>query len=142
MSDNAALDERIELIRAARSASETGDREAFERAARETMHPDGTWEPLIGGVEGRSYTGPEGIVAFFDDFHGAFEVHYGDTEYRQVAEDVFLELTTMHMKGRRSEVAVDRELAVVWRFEGDRVRHARAYDSHARAVADAEALDA
>jgi hypothetical protein len=136
----ATADTRIERIRAARSATESGDREAFMRAIEELVHPDCEWEPLIAGVEGRSYRGTQGVLAFYDDFLGAFAVRYEDAEYRPVGDDSLLELTTMHMRGRQSDVEVRRELGVVYRFDADRMRHGRAYDSHARALKDAEAL--
>ena len=140
MSESTTADPRVELIRAARSAAESGDREAFERAVRELVHADCEWEPLIAGVEGRSYTGPEGVLAFYDDFLGVFDVRYEDAEYRPVGEGALLELTTMHMRGRQSDVAVERELGVIYEFDGGRMRHGRAYDSHAQAIEYAEAL--
>jgi hypothetical protein len=137
---SASTDARIELIRRARSASESGDREAFGRAIEELVHPDCEWEPLIAGVEGRHYRGPEGMLAFYDDYLAAFEVRYEDTEYRPIGEDTVLELTTMRVRGRQSDVEVQRELGVVYQFDADRVRYGRAYDSHAQAIEDAEAL--
>lgn len=142
MPNDLAIDEVIESLKRARAASQHADREGFAREAHAFMRPDGEWIPLIGGVEGRTYTGPEGAVAFFDDFHSAFEVRYGEAEYKRFGERVVVELTTMHMRGRHSNVAVERELGVVYEMEDGRLRRAFAYDSHPDALAKAEDLHA
>jgi hypothetical protein len=134
------MEGRLELIRSLRSASERRDRDAAERVIRALVHPDCEWEPLIAGVEGGPYKGPEGALGFYDDFLGAFDVRYGDPDFRPIGPHGVLELSTMHMRGRESDVAVDRELGVVYEFDGDRLCRGKAYDSHDKAIAAAEGI--
>jgi hypothetical protein len=135
-------DPRIDRLRHLGGALETGDRDEFRVRVARVMHADCEWVPLIGAVEGRRYVGQEGMAEFFDDFLGTFEAHYVDTYYEAVGEDAVLFLSTMELSGRESGVSVTRELGVVFEFDGDRVRRARAHDSHAAARGDAEALHA
>jgi hypothetical protein len=132
-------DRRIELLRAAQSAVECRDREAFGRAAERLIHPDGEWKPLLAAVEGGPYIGPEGALAFYDDLLGSFEARYSPFEYRAVGDDVIVTLTTLRARGRGSDVEVERELATVYEFDGDKVRRGRVYESHDDAIAAAEA---
>jgi SnoaL-like domain len=133
-------DPRIELLRAAQSAVERRDREAFGRATERLMHPDGEWKPLLAAVEGGRYVGPEGALAFYDDFLGAFEARYAPFEYRTVGDDIMVTLTTLRARGRGSDAEVERELGTIYEFEGNRVRLGRVYDSHAAAIAAAQAI--
>ena len=112
-----------------------GDREAFRRRAAAIMHEEADWTPLIAAVEGREYRGPDGMARFFDEFLGTIELVSLAAEFRAVGEDVVLMLATMRVRGRESRIEVPRELAVIFEFDGGRVRHARAYESHHEAEA-------
>ena len=142
MTAAAAVASRIERLQALYAAIEEGDRERFRARIDEVMHVDCVWEPLIAAVEGGRYVGRDGMVAFFEDFLGSFEVRYVDPEFRPVGERAVVLLVTMKLRGRESGVAFPGELGVTFEFDGALVRRARAYDSHAAALADAEALDA
>ena len=126
---------RIEHLSAVVDAIRRGDRDDFRRRAERIMHPDCEWEPLITAVEGRDYRGPDGVAAFFEDFVGTFEVSSLDHELRAAGDGTVLMLATMRVRGRESGIEVPRELAVIFEFEGDLVRHARAYESHREAEA-------
>jgi hypothetical protein len=137
-----ALASGIERLQAMNEAIERGDRDEFGSLIAAVIHVDCDWTPLITAVEGRSYKGREGMVAFFEDFLGSFEVRYLDPEFRPLGDAAVLLLTTMQMCGRDSGVEVLRELGVIFEFEEGLVRRARAYDSHREATAEAEALRA
>jgi hypothetical protein len=137
-----ALASGIERLQAMNQAIERGDLDGFRAVISTVMHVDCDWAPLIAAVEGRSYTGREGMAAFFEDLLGSFEVRYLNPEFRPVGDEAVLFLSTMQMRGRESGVQVLRELGVVIQFEEGLVRRARAYDSHGEAIAQGEALGA
>ena len=132
----------VEQLQAVNDAIARGDREEFRRLIEELMHPDAEWTPLITAVEGGGYRGPGGVMDFYDDLVGSFEVSYSDTEFRTVGGSVLLELEKMHLRGHESEIEAVYEIGVTYEFDGDRVRRARVYGSHAEAIAAAEALGA
>jgi hypothetical protein len=97
---------------------------------------------LIGGVEGdTSYRGHDGIVQFSEDLVNSFEVRYDDQEVRVIG-DAVIGLMSMHLRGRSSGVEINTELGVVYQIDGELIRRGWAYDSHAAALAAAEALHA
>jgi ketosteroid isomerase-like protein len=117
-------------------------REELRRFVAEVWHEDCEWLPLIGGVEGAtSYRGREGVLAFYEDFWGTFEVTYSKPEFRPVGDSV-VHLTSMHLRARESGVELTRELGIVYELEGDLIRRGRAYDSHVAALAATGAPDA
>ncbi len=136
------LDTRVARLQALNEAIQRGDRDGFRERIAEVMHAECEWDPLITAVEGGDYRGREGMADFFDDFLGSFEVRYVDPDFRPVGDEAVLLLATMRVRGRESGIEVPRELGVLFEFEDDLVRRARAYESHADAVAAAEALDA
>jgi len=138
----ALRERRIELLRAGQAALERGDLDAFSEVVDRLMHPEGEWEPLLVGVEGGPYRGPRGVLAWFDDFMGAFEVRYETPEVVPVGDDVVVTLGAMHLRGRESDVKVTRDVGTVYEFEGERVWRGRVYDSRADALAAAEAAAA
>jgi ketosteroid isomerase-like protein len=135
-------DPRIELVRAGQVALERGDRDAFRELVDRMMHPDGEWEPLLTGVEGGPYVGPQGVLTWFDDFMSALEVRYETPEFVLVGDNVVLTLGAMHLRGRESDAEVTRDVGTVYDFDGDKVRRGRVYESRADAIAAAEALAA
>ena len=137
----AEFDAAAQGVREGASAIERRDREALERLIAERWHEDCEWIPLIAAVEGESsYRGHDGLLAFYEDLWNSFEVRYGEPELRQ-AGSAIVYLTTMELRGRESGLEVATELGVVWEVEGDRIRRGRAFDSHAAAIAAAEAND-
>lgn len=128
------------MLRAGAETIERRDRETAKRQIGEFWHEDCEWSPLIAGVEGEStYHGREGVLQFFEDFLGSFDVSYRDIEFEQIG-DAVVWLSTMSVRGRESGVEVDRELGVVYEFEGDLIRRGRAYESHSAALAAAKEL--
>jgi hypothetical protein len=135
-------EDTIRRLPDAMRAIERGDREGLRQAVAEVWHEDCEWFPLIGGVEGEtSYRGHDGIVQFSEDLANAFEVQYGDQEVRFVG-DAVVGLMSMHLRGRGSGVEINTELGVVYEIEDELIRRGWAYDSHAAALAAAEALHA
>ena len=132
-------DPRMELVRAGQLALERADREEFRELVNQMMHPDGEWEPLLVGVEGGPYIGPQGVLAWFDDFMGAFEVRYEKPEFVLVGDNVVLTLGAMRLRGRESDIEVTRDVGTVYEFDGDKVRRGRVYESRDDAIAAAEA---
>jgi ketosteroid isomerase-like protein len=129
-----------EMLRVSAESIERRDREAGKRQIEAFWHEDCEWSPLIAGVEGAStYHGREGVLQFFEDFLGSFEVRYHDIEFEQVG-DVVIWLSRMEVRGRESGVEVERELGVVYELDEGLIRHGKAYDSHAAALRAAEEL--
>jgi ketosteroid isomerase-like protein len=133
--------ERVEeMFRRAAEAIERRDPEPAEQDVAEFWHEDCEWTPLIAGVEGdSSYHGREGVLKFYEDLTSSFEVHYRDIQVRQ-AGDAVVFLSILDLRGRESGVEVERELGVVYEFDGDLIRRGRAFDSHAAALTAAEEL--
>jgi ketosteroid isomerase-like protein len=125
---------QIEAVRRTWDAVERGDREALRALAAEAVHPDCEWTPLLAGVDGRVYHGPEGMVEFFSEWLDAFEPRYEDREYEQLSDEVVLATCHLRIEGRETGVGIEREVAVVTQFEDGLLRRGRAYDSRAEAV--------
>ncbi len=118
------------------------DREALRGVIAELWHEDCEWFPLIAGVEGATtYRGRDGIMSFYEDFWGTFEVAYLEPEFRVVGNTVVY-LSTMDLRARESGLELTRELGVVYEIDGEQIRIGRAYDSHAVALEAAEELNA
>src|SRR5262249_46169066 len=81
---------QIEAVRKAWDAVERGDMEGLRALAAEAVHPDCEWTPLLAGVDGRTYHGPEGMVAFFSEWLDAFSPRYEDRDFEQLSDDVVL----------------------------------------------------
>jgi ketosteroid isomerase-like protein len=120
-------------------ALESGDREQVRTIAAELVHPECEWTPLLSGVDGRSYRGPEGMVEFFDDWLDTFAPTYDDRQFEQIDDDTVLAVCRLSMEGRESGVGIDREIALIAEFEDGRLRRGRVYDSRAAAVEAASA---
>jgi ketosteroid isomerase-like protein len=130
----------LDAIRRFHAAMETGDRDALIEMVLGLAHPEAEWSPLVTAVEGQSYRGKEGVLEFFTDFLESFEVRYDDLELRPIGDRAVLALAQMALEGRGSGVAVVQELGVLYEFEDGRMRHGRAYPSHAEALSAAEGL--
>jgi hypothetical protein len=139
--------ERFEQVAEERRQSGTyairaEDHRGLEKFVAELWHEECEWFPLIAGVEGKtSYRGRDGVVAFYEDFWGTFEVTYGEPDFRVIGNSIVY-LTSMDLRGRESGVELAGELGIVYEIDDDLIRTGRAYDSHSAAVAAAEELDA
>ena len=132
----------VEALRGFLDAIEVGDRDRLRALLADFVHPDCEWSALVGEVEGTVYEGREGMGSFYDDLLGSFEVRYDHRELRPLGDRAVLLVCRMELRGRQSGVAVSQELGVTSEFEDGRLRRARAYPSHAEALAAAEALGA
>ncbi|MEX2253290.1 MAG: nuclear transport factor 2 family protein [Thermoleophilaceae bacterium] len=136
-------DPRIDALREMIGALERADRDQFQRLIGEWVHPDCEWFSRLAVVQGRSYEGREGMVAWFDDFLDSFdEVRYVGPEFRPIGDDTVLVLITLQVHGRESGVEMAQELGVVYEFDDGLLRRGRVYESHAEAIEAAEALHA
>ena len=141
---SAPSERQFAAVDATWDAVERDDRARLSALADEFVHPDCEWTPLVAGVDGRTYRGPEGMVAFFGEWLESFNPRYEDRRFEEVAENIVLASCRMRIEGRESQVGIDREIALVAVFDdGGLLRRGQAYDSRAAAVEGArELLDA
>ena len=131
---------QVEAVRRTWDAVERGDREALRALAAEAVHPDCEWTPLLAGVDGRTYHGPEGMLTFFSEWLDSFVPRYEDREFEQLSDDVVLASCRMWIEGRESGAGIDREIALLTQFDNGLLRRGRAYDSRREAIEAAEEL--
>jgi ketosteroid isomerase-like protein len=124
----------IEAVQRAWDAVERGDWEGLRSLAAEAVHPDCEWTPLLAGVDGRTYHGPDGMVEFFEEWLESFAPRYEDREFEELSDDVVLATCRMWIEGRGTGVGLEREIAVLAQFEGGLLRRGRAYDSRGEAI--------
>ena len=125
---------QIDAVRRTWDAVEQGDRGVLRALAAEAVHPDCEWTPLLAGVDGRTYHGPDGMVEFFEEWLGSFSPRYENREYEQLSDDVVLASCRMWIESRETGVEMEREIAVLTQFEHGLLRRGRAYDSRAEAI--------
>jgi ketosteroid isomerase-like protein len=96
----------------------------------EVFTEDADFSPLLAReVEGRSYQGHDGIRTFFRDLDETLGgVHYEASEYHPVSEEVIVLVTRM-TGNPRGTTPISQDLALVYEFEGGRVRRLTAYGS-------------
>jgi len=131
---------QIEAVRRTWDAVEQGDREVLRALAAEAVHPDCEWTPLLSGVDGRTYHGPDGMVEFFGEWLESFSPRYENREYELLSDDVVLASCRMWIESRETGVEMEREIAVLTQFEGGLLRRGRAYDSRREAIEAAKGL--
>ena len=132
--------EMFEAVERTWDAVESGDRERLRALAEELVAPDCEWTPLLSGIDGRTYRGPDGMVAFFGDWLSSFAPRYEDRAFEQVGDGVVVARCTLMIEGRESGVGIDREVALVVEFEGGLLQRGRAFDSRDEAIRAAEEL--
>jgi ketosteroid isomerase-like protein len=131
---------QIEAVRRTWDAVERGDREGLRALAAEAVHPDCEWTPLLAGVDGRTYHGPDGMVEFFEEWLESFSPRYENREYEQLSDDVVLASCRMWIESRETGVEMEREIAVLTQFEDGLLRSGKAYDSRGEAIEAAKGL--
>ena len=131
---------QIDAVRRAWDAVEQGDRDGLRALAAEAVHPDCEWTPLLSGVDGRTYHGPDGMVEFFEEWLGSFSPRYENREYEQLSDDVVLASCRMWIESRETGVEMEREIAVLTQFEDGLLRRGRAYGSRGEAIEGAREL--
>jgi ketosteroid isomerase-like protein len=138
----------VDAVRRSLDLIESGDREAMRQLVAEIAHPECEWTPLIGEAVEGTYRGPDGLVSFFEDLLGSFEVRYEDRDLRAIGASGVLSLYQLRLTGRESGLEVDQEMGALFEFEDGLLRRGQAYPTHAealraaKALAAAEALDA
>jgi hypothetical protein len=107
--------------------------------AAEFVHPDCELTPLLSGVDGRVYQGPDGMAEFFNEWLDSFVPNYEDREFEVLDENTVLARCRLRIEGRGTGIGMDREIALIAEFEDGLLHRGRVYDSRADAV---EALNA
>jgi ketosteroid isomerase-like protein len=129
--------DRAEIIRDLIGDWNRGDVEAV--VARGT--DDFEWHPLvISSVEGEGepYRGRDGFREFFDTWMATWDTWTLEVEELREYDNQVLTLTRVHAKGRGSGVELDRAMAHLWEFRGDRICRAQSFLERDDAVAAAE----
>ncbi len=121
-------------------AVESGDRERLTALAKEFVHPECEWTPLLAGVDGRVYRGPGGMVEFFGEWLNSFAPRYKDRAFEQVGPEIVVAGCRLRIEGRESGVGIDREIALVVQFEDGLLRRGQAFDSGDEALRAAREL--
>jgi ketosteroid isomerase-like protein len=133
------LSRNAEIINRSWDAVQTGDREQVRAMAAELVHPDCEWTPLLSGIDGRTYRGPEGMAEFFEEWLDSFVPVYQDRGFEELDGGAVLATCRLTVEGRGSGVGLDREIALIAEFEDGRLRRGRVYDSRAAAMEAANA---
>ena len=129
-----------EILNRAWDTVEREDREGLRVLAAQTVHPDCEWIPLLSGVDGRTYHGPDGMVEFFTEWLDAFKPRYEDRGFEQLSDDTILGTCRLRLESRETGMSMDREIALIGRFEDGLLRQGRVYDSRSEAMDAAREL--
>jgi ketosteroid isomerase-like protein len=125
--------ENVELSRRGRADAMTAaanrrDPEAFAELA----DPEVEVRSVIGGVEGRVYTGAEGLSDWIEDLHATWDDYRAEiVEFREVADG--RTVVVFHIRGRAkgSGVPLDGRIAHVWTWRNEKPWRSEAYtDPH------------
>jgi hypothetical protein len=132
----------IEILNRGWDAIERDDRGEFRAISRASFHPQCEWTPLLSGVDGRTYHGPDGMVDFFEEWLGSIVPRYEDRQFEELASGVILASCRVHLEGRESGASIDREMALLMEWQDGLFRRGRAFDNRAAALEAAEELRA
>ena len=107
----------------------------------EIFDPEIVWTPaIIGGLEGGSYHGYDGLRQYYVDREDAFEGGMGEVfETEAIADDTVIAHVLSTGIGRVSKAALEQELWMLARLRGGRVVYWHAFTSHAAALEAADA---
>ena len=134
---SAAVPTRVEIVRRMEAAFRDYDVEEL----LECITADAELLPLRAQLEGKSYTGDEGVRALVADL--AEDWDHVDQRLDQFRERGDEMVGTGRMRARSNATGVDLDVPIGWvlRFEGDRVAYGKAYSDPADALraADMEA---
>jgi ketosteroid isomerase-like protein len=109
----------------------------------EFAHPDIEFRSAIGSqLDGRTYSGPEGIADWFREVSSMSDLRYESRTYKPIGEEIVLFLGTSKLKGKGSGAEVESEVGVVYEFEDGLVTRVTSFMSQAEAIALAEELSA
>ena len=121
-----------------RSIFETHNRgpEHLLEALEEIFDPEIVWTPaVIGGLEGGSYTGYEGLRRYYADREDVFESGKVDViECEEVGEDKMIAHVLSTGVGRASGASLEQELWMLARLRNGRVLAWTAFNSREAAM--------
>ena len=114
---------------------------ALDEHYDEFFQADFEWVPaVVGGLEGASYHGREGLRRYYAERDEAFvEGRVEVVSCEAVAEDVVVVLARSTGRGRASGAMIDEEVGLVCWLRDGKLQRERAYTSHAEALAAARA---
>jgi ketosteroid isomerase-like protein len=91
---------------------------------RELVAPDARLEPILAGVEGTTYLGPEGFLEFTDQFNESFaEVRADYSQMEELGEAVLVTGTTTG-RGRTGGVPIEQHWFLAIRLRQGRIIYA------------------
>jgi ketosteroid isomerase-like protein len=122
----------VDFLRRGYEALERGDLDTFEELARERLGPDFEFHLVW---DGRVLRGFEGTQEWIADTRDTWEGYSQRLEEIVDRGDRIVVVVSISGRGGESGVPVAQELAVVWRFEGERALEARSFTSRAEAFA-------
>jgi ketosteroid isomerase-like protein len=125
--------ENVETTLRAFDAWNRGDREQWLAPA----HPDVEWSSaIVRALEGAEtvYRGrDEEVSAFWDDWHGVWNLELDVSETRDLGDTIVV-LARMRTRGNVSGAEVERSIGYVVEFEDGLIRRMRAYLSQREAL--------
>ena len=130
----------IEIMNRSWDAIERDDRDGFRAIIQESTHPTLEWTPLLSGVDGRTYHGPDGMVEFFEEWLESFVPRYEDRQFEELGSGVILAHCRVHLESRGSGVSMDQEIDMLMEWQDGLLRRGRAFDTRAAALEAAEEL--
>ena len=123
--------ENVEFLHQGYEALQRGDMESFKALSQERLDPEFAFHHVW---DGRVFKGFEGTQEWISDTRETWEDYSQElTEIIDLGENVVVVLR-ISARGGGSGVPVAQELAVVWRFEGDKAVRARSFTSRAEAL--------
>ena len=124
----------VELVRRLYELHNRGA-DAVLAAYEQLCHPDTEWVPaVVGGAEGRSYRGREGLARWYREREEAFEdASVEIEECRAVGEDVVLLLGRSRARGRASGIEMDEKVGILIHIRDGLIQRNQAFGSHRQA---------
>jgi ketosteroid isomerase-like protein len=128
--ETSGVSENVALIRRVTAAFNARDIEAFVAE----LDPAAELEPLRALLEGKRYTGPEGVREMFADFDEDWEyLRLEIDDVRESGEEVAL-LGRMLSRGRASRLDLEVPIGFVWRVRNGKLVHGKTFSEPADAL--------
>ena len=123
---------------------ERGDVDGLMEVITPLAHPGLEFTSVIGSeIDGRTYTGLDGIREWFEDLTETFAIEYRDRRITVHADGaIVVALYTIILRGKGSSVEIDREIGTVWELEDGLVVRGTTHPSQDEALKAAEAAGA
>jgi ketosteroid isomerase-like protein len=123
-------EENVEIVRKLIETWKRGDFESALKFYDESV----VWENEPGMVPVGRYQGRAGVARMFDDFLGAFEGFWQETEAFLEAGDKVVHLDVIGGVGKTSGAPVARQTATVYTLRGGKIIRARMFLDRAKAL--------